>query len=162
MAENFSPPIYALGQMTKMPRILLFGYKPTQGQTVHLFTDAPNAHAAFMTLLCLDTSFAMALRALHHRYRPTPPVWRSKLGNLLSQCVPPEFLGSLNPSLLVSILHYPWSIVMYLSLNLHRISLAIRSRPAPAHHNHGRHHFHNMLSITHHLRVTTIGPQSPP
>ena len=72
---------------------------------------------------------------------------------------PPGLLGSIGPSLLTFILHRPWSIGMNLSLDLHRTPSAAMSHPTPAHHKPRATSTYTTLSITHHPRVTTIGPQ---
>ena len=54
---------------------------PPGAKTVQLFAGAPDGHAAFTTLLCLDASSAMMSRVLLHYHLTAPdalPVLRSK------------------------------------------------------------------------------------
>ena len=71
--------------MTKMPLHESHNPNTPKGKTVQLFIGPPDGHAAFMTSLHLDTSFAMMPRALRNRHPAAPdapPVVRSKPENM--------------------------------------------------------------------------------
>jgi hypothetical protein len=62
--------------------------RPRRGKMVQLLVELLDGHAAFTTLLRLNASFAIAPRVLHSTdlaAPDAPPVFKPKLGNLLSR-----------------------------------------------------------------------------
>ena len=60
------------GETLKYPYAINYDTRPHRGKTVQLFTKALDGHAAFTTLLHLDLSFTMVLRALRLRHPGAP------------------------------------------------------------------------------------------